>query len=50
MKQEISAAKDEGSKKSGTLDVPLLPVDNHKDTILETVRRDRVTVIHGETG
>lgn len=33
-----------------TKDVPILPVDSHRETILQTVSRDRVTIIHGETG
>jgi len=28
----------------------VLPIDEHKDEILRTVRNQRVTIIHGETG
>lgn len=28
----------------------VLPIDAHKDAILEKISRDRVTIIHGETG
>ena len=29
---------------------PVLPIDEHQDTILSTIQRNRVTIIHGETG
>jgi HrpA-like RNA helicase len=28
----------------------ILPVDAHRDTVLKTVERNTVTIIHGETG
>jgi HrpA-like RNA helicase len=29
---------------------PSLPIDEHKEDILNTVKSQRVTIIHGETG
>lgn len=29
---------------------PTLPIDEHQETILDTIERNRVTIIHGETG
>jgi hypothetical protein len=34
----------------GTIINPMLPIDEHKEDILNTVKSQRVTIIHGETG
>ena len=33
-----------------TIQNPVLPIDEHKEDILNTVKSQRVTIIHGETG
>ncbi len=43
--EEEGAAHEAGGAASG-----LLPIDAHRDEILRRIERDRVVIIHGETG
>lgn len=51
-KRKATNANNEKGGKGGDATVVLdkLPIDAYRDEILERVRRDRVTIIHGETG
>ena len=46
---ETTSASDTVINK-GTVNNPALPIDEHKEDILNTVKTQRVTIIHGETG
>ncbi|KAL3918332.1 MAG: hypothetical protein SGILL_004290 [Bacillariaceae sp.] len=43
-------AMEEETKDEATVDAPKLPIDDHESTIIERIKKNRVTIIHGETG
>jgi HrpA-like RNA helicase len=47
---EKRASQPVSSSSSSSSSSPVLPIDQYKEQILETIMRDRVTIIHGETG
>jgi HrpA-like RNA helicase len=47
----VSSNRDtKASKKRLKIANEMLPIDEHRETILERIRFDRVVIIHGETG
>eukprot|EP00934_Nitzschia_sp_Nitz4_P002355 Nitzschia sp. Nitz4//scaffold120_size68122//58196//63238//NITZ4_006055-RA/size68122-processed-gene-0.41-mRNA-1//1//CDS//3329534311//2355//frame0 len=42
--------KQESSESIGSVERPRLPIDEHESTIMNSIRDNRITIIHGETG